>query len=207
MTNNSNSSTVLLCAYTLAKAKHYAEAEASILSHPEIAKTPPALDLLARLRIEQNDFIEARRIWEDLLSTHPNYMPARNALKHFDTKPSKIKKTHLIIGAMLLLFGLGLFLGRSLTTSRIPHVPTPIVYTFDTFPRYDELQQLQKHRGKIERISISSHLFANPTALARRNNLMESISHLLDLAPHSIYFAPNISTASPEAITLLVETH
>ena len=43
----SNAKTALLCAYALASARRYAEAEALILSEPEAAKTAEALDLLA----------------------------------------------------------------------------------------------------------------------------------------------------------------
>lgn len=203
MTNNQRNSTLLLCAYTLAKAKRYAEAEAMVLSNLEIAKTPPAMDLLARLRIEQGDNIEARRLWEELTATYPDYLPAQQALKYFDTKPSKITKKHCLIVAMLLLFGLGIFVGRLFNA---PALPTPHTYQWSTLPRYVDLQSLQQHKGNVQRLSIKSHLFADPTALARRQNLIDSICHLLAIAPHQIYFAQNTPDASADAVIITIES-
>ncbi|MGN0887020.1 MAG: hypothetical protein ACI4RT_08515, partial [Candidatus Spyradenecus sp.] len=56
----------LLCAYTLARAGHYGEAEALILSDGELSKTTEAMDLLARIRAEQGDEGEARRLWQEI---------------------------------------------------------------------------------------------------------------------------------------------
>lgn len=205
---NNQSSTLLLCAYTLAKAKRYAEAEAMILSNAEVAKTPPAIDLLARLRVEQGDLIEARRLWEDLASTNPDYLPARNALKNFDIKPSWFTKKRCFIGAMILLFLGGLFLGRYFYKAEpLPQAPLPQTYTWATFPRFNDLQSLQIHKGKIKRISISSHLFADPSALARRQNLLDILTHLLDVQSHQIYFAQNTPNAAPEAVVITIETN
>lgn len=206
MTNN-QSSTVLLRAYTLAKAKRYGEAEALILSDNEISKTAPAIDLLARLRIEQNDRIEAHRLWEELLATHPNYLPARQALKYFDHKPSVFTKRRCIIGGMILLFIIGIVIGMKISFNRVPQEKTPIVYAWETFPRYTDLQVLQSHRGTIKRIFVSSHLFAEAKAAARRQNLLEILTHSLDLKPECIYFAQHESNASPERVTLTIETH
>ncbi|MDO5461943.1 MAG: hypothetical protein Q4F99_00425 [bacterium] len=205
MANNYQSSTLLLCAYTLAKAKRYAEAEAMILSNAEISKTAPAIDLLARLRIEQGDIIEARRLWEELTATHPDYLPARNALKHFETKSTCFTKKRCVVIAMFLLLGLGIFIGHMLNSQ--PKIPTPQVYTWATLPRYVDLQYLNSHKGNVKRLSITSNLFADPTALARRQNLIDTLTYLLKIEPHQIYFAQNTPEASADVVVITIENN
>jgi hypothetical protein len=212
---NNQSATVLLRAYTLAKAKRYSEAEALILSDSEVVKTPPAIDLLARLRFEQKDLIEARRLWEELLSTYPHYSPARRALKHFDRKSRWLTLGRLTVFIIVLLallcVGLGMYV-QSLraptpTPLEAPLAPsTPITYTWETLPRYVDLQALSPHRGKIKRILLSSHLFADPKATARRQNLIESFTYALGLEPQQIFFAEASASDPQERLTLIIET-
>lgn len=210
---NNQSATVLLRAYTLAKAKRYSEAEALILSDAEVVKTPPAIDLLARLRFEQKDLIEARRLWEELLSSYPQYTPARRALKHFDRKSRWLTQRRLTALIALLLsllcVGLGMYLQhlRAPTPTQAPLTPpAPITYVWETLPRYADLQALSPHRGNIKRILLSSHLFAEPKAIARRQNLLESFTYALGLAPQHIFFAEADPSDPQERVTLMIET-
>lgn len=200
--------TALLCAYTLAKAGRYSEAEAYLLSQPEIAKTPVALDLLARLRVEQHDTIEARRLWEELSHTHPSYLPARAALKNLNKRPAFFTRARLCFLAIIVgiagAFALGLMMAPFLGTS-VPPPPSTMVYQWETLPRLYDLQPLTVHRGKVKRISVASHLFAEPKAFARRQNLIEALQALLALEGHQLFFGEAHPEAGPEAVQIEIE--
>lgn len=180
----------LLCAYTLAKAGRYSEAEAKVLSEPEISKQPAAIDFLARVRVEQGDVIEARRLWEELTISHPSYLPARIALKNLNKRPPIFtrKRVTFIFSTLLLVgaFLLGFFLSPKPKENVVP--PT-ISYQWETLPMLSDLQALSIHRDKVQRVYVSSHLFADPKALASRQNLIEALRYLLAIEAHQVYFA------------------
>ena len=111
-----NARTALLCAYTLATAKHYAEAEALILSDTDVAKTPEALDLLARIRAEQGDVAEARRLWQEIVSLDPDNKSARRALRNLGKPPRRWWMKIVVaagkrLAALTVGLGVGLVVG------------------------------------------------------------------------------------------------
>ncbi len=196
----------LLCAYTLAKAGRYSEAEAKVLSEPEISKQPAAIDFLARIRIEQGDVIEARRLWEELTISHPTYLPARLALKHLNKRKPLFTRKRIAIILGLFLLSAAFMLGFSLAPMTAKEVtPQTHSYQWETLPMLSDLQTLTVHRGNVRRVYVSSYLFADPKALASRQNLIEALCFLLTIDAHQIYFAQGQVEMSLEDVLIELE--
>ncbi|MBO7182050.1 MAG: hypothetical protein J6V91_04590, partial [Kiritimatiellae bacterium] len=113
----SNAKTALLCAYTLARAKQYSEAETLILSHEELSKTPEALDLLARIRMEEGDIPEARRLWQNIATVYPENKAASTALKVIGKRPLNIKWSFVWAALLPISLVAGLLIGMTLSKS------------------------------------------------------------------------------------------
>ena len=164
-----NAKTALLCAYTLACAKQYAKAEGLILSDTELAKTPEAMDLLARIRVEQGDLAEARRLWQEIQSLHPEHRPSQLALRNLDKPP----RVGFLLGAFFM------------------HREPDRIATFDwsTLPNRQALQQLEQYRGKAVRITLGSEYLSDPKRSAHRAVLTDMVSQALGVKPECVFLA------------------
>ncbi|MEG2415490.1 MAG: hypothetical protein RSB74_06190, partial [Kiritimatiellia bacterium] len=196
MTNSAK--TALLCAYTLAKAERYVDAEELILSDVELAKTVEAMDLLARIRAEQGDVNEARRLWQEIQSIHPEYLPATRALNHLGKKPrggSRCHRLTLVLSALAVGIVIGIFIYAS-GTPRI-HAETIV---WNRFPCSADFTSLAPYKGKVERLSLSSRFFAEKGN--SRAVLTSLLSTALNLSPHAIYIAGSTQDAITLELTL-----
>ncbi|MBR5592093.1 MAG: hypothetical protein IKW38_06145 [Kiritimatiellae bacterium] len=194
-----NAKTALLCAYTLAKAKQYAEAEALILSHEELAKTPEAIDLLARMRLEEGDEAEARRLWQSIQAVYPEHAPSRTALKLIGKRPFKIDWVSILSVLALVLFCVGFFLGSSITKAPQPNVTT---VQWDKIPTQAKLDALSVYKGGVKRVCIASHFFSDPDRIFSRQLLTEYVGKALDLPASAIFIGEAPEALGEEAITV-----
>lgn len=194
-----NAKTALLCAYTLAKAKQYAEAEALILSHEELAKTPEAIDLLARIRLEEGDEAEARRLWQSIQAVYPEHAPSRTALKLIGRRPFKINWVSILAVLLPVLFFVGFLLGSSITKAPQPYVTT---VQWDKIPTQAKLDALSKYKGDVKRVCIASHFFSDPDRIFSRQLLTEYVGKALDLPASAIFIGEAPEALGEEAITV-----
>ena len=183
---NDNAKTALLCAYTLACAKQYAKAEGLILSDTELAKTPEAMDLLARIRVEQGDLAEARRLWQEIQALHPEHRPSQIALRNLDKPPRKQRdRLWLTLGGAMLLIG-GILLGLFFAHREPDHIAT---FDWPTLPNQRALQQLGQYRGQAVRVTLGSEFLSDPKRTANRAVLTELVSQALGVKPECIFLA------------------
>ena len=194
-----NAKTALLCAYTLAKAKQYAEAEALILSHEELAKTPEAIDLLARMRLEEGDEAEARRLWQSIQAVYPEHAPSRTALKLIGKRPVKINWVSILAVLLPVLFCVGFFSGASITKAPQPNVTT---VQWDKIPTQAKLDALSVYKGDVKRVCIASHFFSDPDRIFSRQLLTEYVGKALDLPASAIFIGEAPEALGEEAITV-----
>lgn len=191
----------LLAAYTLARAQRYGEAEGLILSEPEVAKTPEGMDLLARIRLEKNDIPEARRLWQEILTIHPEFTAARTALKALGKPPIRIPWPMIAILFPPLTLAMGLVIGALL---REPKPPT--VFFWEHIPTSVELEQLRPCYGKTKQVRIASRFFSDPKRLGQRAVLTELFANALGIKQHDIFIAQAPEDFAPEAMQVVVET-
>lgn len=193
----SNAKTALLCAYTLARAKQYSEAETLILSHEELSKTPEALDLLARIRMEEGDIAEARRLWQNIATVYPENKAACSALKVIGKRPLRMKWN--IVWAVLLPIVLlaGILIGTTLTKAPPARLAT---ITWDTLPTQAKIQELATYKGAVSRVCLSSYFFAAPDRVFSRTLLTEAVSEVLELPTSAIFIGEAPAELSDEAI-------
>lgn len=194
-----NAKTALLCAYTLAKAKQYAEAEALILSHEELAKTPEAIDLLARIRLEEGDEAEARRLWQSIQAVYPEHAPSRTALKLIGKRPVKINWVSILAVLLPVLFCVGFFSGASITKAPQPYVTT---IQWDKIPTQAKLDALSKYKGDVKRVCIASRFFSDPDRIFSRQLLAEYVGKALDLPTSAIFIGDAPEALGEDAITV-----
>lgn len=190
--------TALLCAYTLARAGQYAEAEALILSHDELSKTPEAIDLLARIRIEEGDEAEARRLWQSIQTIYPEYQPARNALKVIGKRQFRFRWWILAVIALPICFALGLLMGTSPFFTRAQE--RTVCIDWETLPTAAKINELSAYKGTTARVCVTSHFFATPDKLFSRAILTEYIGQALELPPEAIFIGSAPEDFAPEAI-------
>lgn len=190
----------LLAAYTLARAQRYGEAEGLILSEPEVAKTPEGMDLLARIRLEKNDIPEARRLWQEILTIHPEFTAAQKALKALGKPPIRIPWPMIAILFPPLMLAMGLVIGAIL---REPKQPT--VFYWENIPTSAELDQLRPHYNSAKQVQISSRFFSDPKRLGQRAVLTELFSNALGVNQHDIFIAQAPDDFAPEAMKVVIE--
>lgn len=180
-----NAKTALLCAYTLARAKQYAEAEALILSHEELSKTPEAIDLLARIRMEEGDEAEARRLWQGIQSVYPEHAPTRVALKSIGKRAIRIRWAAVFAALLPVAAALGFFI----TSAFFCKAPQPCVKTvvWENIPTQEKIDALAAYKGTTQRVCIASHFFSAPDKLFSRTLLTEFISTAMELPPSAIF--------------------
>lgn len=204
-----NAKTALLCAYTLACAKQYAKAEGLILSDTELAKTPEAMDLLARIRVEQGDPAEARRLWQEIQALHPEHKPSRVALRNLG-KPSRggLWKAFAEAGkwgvlaafALASLLWVGLFLLFGLTRDPAeaePDVRRVTDVTWAGIPTGRDLAALGHWKGQAGWAQLSSDFFADPARSAHRAVLTAMVAETLAI-PESRIFLGTAPDDAPE---------
>ncbi len=203
-----DSKVALLCAYTLASAERYGEAEALILSDPELAKTPEAMDLLARVRTEQGDCAEARRLWQEIQSIYPEHKPSAAALKALMKHPKRFSCRAMwyvsLLGALLF----GLVLGGTCCScmgSARAQVATEVV-TWDRLPGEAQLTKLDEHyRGKVARVLVSSAFFNRADRVSNRALFVEFLASALALPVDAIYMGPPQPGQVAESIRVELE--
>jgi hypothetical protein len=197
----SKAKTALLCAYTLARAKQFTEAEALILSHEDLAKTPEAIDLLARIRMEEGDESEARRLWQSILAIYPENESARAALKLMGKRPLHINWVAILAALLPAAFLLGGFLGATFlarTVTEVPHVFN--VVEWETIPTQAKINELTPFKGATKRVCIASHFFSDPNKLFSRELLTDAIGKALDLPETAIFIGDAPESMSDTAI-------
>lgn len=190
----------LLAAYTLARAQRYGEAEGLILSEPEVAKTPEGMDLLARIRLEKNDIPEARRLWQEILTIHPEFTAARKALKSLGKSPIQIPWKMIAVLFPPMTLAMGLVIGAIL---REPKQPT--VFRWEHIPTSVELEQLRPYYNKVKQVRIASRFFSDPKRLGQRAVLTELFANALGIQQHDIFIAQAPEEFAPEAMQVVVE--
>ncbi len=180
-----NAKIALLCAYTLASARRYAEAEALILSDGELAKTTEAMDLLARIRTEQGDIAEARRLWQEIQSLHPEHQPSRLALRNLGRTPCVVpwKALCLLLAPFCLLAGIVI---ASIVTYTPRPVP-PVTMEWPALPTGAQLATLAPYKGNVTRVALSSAFFSDPKRTAQREILTQLLASALNLKPSDIF--------------------
>ena len=185
-----NAKTALLCAYTLASARHYPEAEALILSDAELAKTPEAMDLLARIRAEQGDLPEARRLWQEIQALHPEHRPSRQALRHLGKRPHARAGRWLGMAAAALV---GLLAGASVAAAvaRPPQAEPDLTATWRLpgIPTGQALADIAAHRGRTARVALRSDFFSDPARVAQRAVLVGMVSQAAGISPANVYLS------------------
>jgi hypothetical protein len=191
--------TALLCAYTLARAGQYAEAEALILSHEELSKTPEAIDLLARIRMEEGDEAEARRLWQSVQAVYPEHHPSRVALKSIGKRPIRIKWSAVWAALIPVALLLGFLLASCITIKPQPRVTTIV---WDDIPSQAKIDELALYKGTTKRVCIASDFFSTPSTLFSRELLTEAISQAMDLPPEAIFIGGAPETLSQTAISV-----
>lgn len=172
----------LLCAYTLARAGHYGEAEALILSDGELSKTTEAMDLLARIRAEQGDEGEARRLWQEIQLIHPEHAPSRKALKALGKTAFVMPWKALCLLLAPLFLAAGMVVGYLLAERK-----GDWQVTWEGIPRTEELKALEAYRGRTERVLISTRFFSVPERLGHRALLSAYIADAVGVAPEAIF--------------------
>ncbi len=203
----SDSKIALLCAYTLASAEHYGEAEALILSDTELAKTPEAMDLLARIRTEQGDFAEARRLWQEIQTIHPEHKPSAVALKALLKHPRRFSCRALWVGALILGLLLGVLLGGFCGSCGEPAEKEPLaVLLWDDIPTAEKMNALVGYKGQVKRILISSSFFNHPKRVANRELLTQYLASLLEVPTDAIYLGAPLPGQAPDAIRVELES-
>lgn len=196
---SNDTKTALLCAYTLACARHYSDAESLILSDAELSKTTEAIDLLARIRAEQGDLSEARRLWQEIQAVHPEHEPSRLALKNLG-KPRKRTscKACLALGVPALLI-VGFLLGALLLPGRVREKTV----LWQKLPTALELNALQEgHGGKVGRVLVASDFFSKPENLRQRAVLTQFLCSALGIEPSDLFIGAGAPGQKPEAIVL-----
>lgn len=137
---------ILMSAYALATQERYDEARRLLASCPEALQSTSGQDLLARMALEQGMEDEAKRIWSQILSAHPDFEPAKKALDAFANPPEEQeddeRKNVPVLAILVLALGAGLALWGLLrksetvvqieervqtnTVERIVNVPVPV---------------------------------------------------------------------------------
>lgn len=186
----------LLCAYTLARAGHYGEAEALILSDGELSKTTEAMDLLARIRAEQGDEGEARRLWQEIQLIHPEHAPSRKALKALGKTAFVMPWKALCLLLVPLFLAAGMVVGFLLAERK-----GDWQVTWEGIPRTEELKALEAYRGRTERVLISTRFFSVPERLGHRALLSAYIADAVGVPPEAVFIGDVPETAG-ESITL-----
>ena len=186
----------LLCAYTLARAGHYGEAEALILSDGELSKTTEAMDLLARIRAEQGDEGEARRLWQEIQLIHPEHAPSRKALKALGKTAFVMPWKALCLLLTPLFLAAGMVVGYLLAERK-----GDWQVTWEGIPRTEELKALEAYRGRTERVLISTRFFSVPERLGHRALLSAYIAEAVGVPPEAVFIGDAPETAG-ERITL-----
>jgi tetratricopeptide (TPR) repeat protein len=192
--------TALLCAYTLAHAKQYAEAEALILSHEDLAKTPEALDLLARIRMEEGDEPEARRLWQSILTIYPENKAARAALGAIGKKPLRINWIAVLVALLPAAFLGGGFLGASFLARTATPPPQVVTVEWDNIPTQAKISELAPYKGATTRVCIASHFFSAPDKLFSRELLADAVGKALELPATAIFIGEASESMSDTAI-------
>lgn len=182
----SNAKRALLCAYTLARAKQYSEAEALLLSDDELSKTSEAIDLLARMRMEEGDVAEARRLWQSIVTVDPNYKPAIVALKLMDRKPICISRKTILCGLLTFVFLLGVLVAAVIPWKASENAPLA-TFSWERIPTRAMLSELSPYKGKATRVCLSAHFFADPTRVAQRAILTDVLAETLGLPKTAIF--------------------
>lgn len=196
-----SSKTALLCAYTLAKAGRFADAEELILSEPEVSRTAEAMDLLARIRAEQGNLPEARRLWQDIRIARPDYLPAKAALADLGKPPLRHRRFLTWGGGILAtaaLVAVGLLAGLRMAGS----APAGTKLLWPGIPTAAMLGELEAYRGQVRRVTLSSAFFADPSKVAQRSLLTGMIADRLELPPSAVF----IGTAEGDPIRVELET-
>ena len=176
--------TALLCAYTLASAGRYSDAEALLLSGNEAARSVEAMDLLARIRVEQGDIPEARRLWQSIQSFRPEHAPSREALKALD-RPSRILPfRHALVWALPLALALGVLAGMWFARPK-----APVAVVWPGIPTGAHLEALSVHRGKVQRVLLSSDFFADARRVSHRELLAQYLADALGVAPGEVFIS------------------
>lgn len=200
--------TALLCAYTLARAKQFSEAEALILSHDELSKTPEAIDLLARIRMEEGDIAEARRLWQGVQSIYPEHQPSRLALKAMGRRQVKIKWTQVLAYLMpvvlILGFGIGVLFAKS-ATAPAPAEPQMARVQWDRIPTQAKLDALKMYQGKVRRVLVTSEFFARPETQFARNVVTQAMAQNLAISESAVYYGAATEEQGPDEIHLELE--
>ncbi len=196
-----NAKIALLCAYTLASARRYAEAEALILSDGELAKTTEAMDLLARVRAEQGDVAEARRLWQEIQSLHPEHLPSRQALRNLGKPPRTVpwKALCLLTAPLFLLAGMAV-------ASALAHAPRPtppVTLTWPAVPTGEQLAEAMPYKGRVARVCLASAFFSDPARTAQRKVLARLLADTLGLNPADVFLGE--AAEGQTADTLRVE--
>lgn len=186
----------LLCAYTLARAGHYGEAEALILSDGELSKTTEAMDLLARIRAEQGDEGEARRLWQEIQLIHPEHAPSRKALKALGKTAFVMPWKALCLLLVPLFLAAGMVVGFLLAERK-----GDWQVTWEGIPRTEELKALEAYRGRTERVLISTRFFSVPERLGHRALLSAYIADAVGVPPEAVFIG-DAPEATGERITL-----
>lgn len=209
-----NTKTALLCAYTLAKAKRYSDAEALLLSDSELTKTVEALDLLARIHAERGELTEARRIWQEIQTVHPEHEPSRRALANLGKAPRrncwKLIAFWTFLVGLLLGFGVGeLLIEKPEATEQEPvaEIPEPVpaepaFVRWPGIPHAEQFELLKAYRGTVSRVLVSTDFFAAPERLGNRKLLVEYLCEALDVAPGAIFIGGGAAGEPPETIIL-----
>lgn len=186
----------LLCAYTLARAGHYGEAEALILSDGELSKTTEAMDLLARIRAEQGDEGEARRLWQEIQLIHPEHAPSRKALKALGKTAFVMPWKALCLLLVPLFLAAGMVVGFLLAERK-----GDWQVTWEGIPRTEELKALEAYRGRTERVLISTRFFSVPERLGHRALLSAYIADAVGVPPEAVFIG-DAPEATGERISL-----
>ena len=192
----------LLCAYTLARARQYSEAEALILSHEELSRTPEAIDLLARIRMEEGDIPEARRLWQGIQTNYPEHEPSRVALKMIGKPQMKVRWALVWASLLPFVLGIGVLLGLFLQTNAVPQ---RVVVDWDRLPSQATLDTLSVYRGKATRVNVASRFFVDPEKVVSRALLTELMAQVLDLPESAIFLGDAPAELSDEMIRVELE--
>lgn len=199
----SNAKTALLCAYTLARARQYAEAEALILSHDELSKTPEAIDLLARIRMEEGDTAEARRLWQSIQTLYPEHTPSRNALKAMGKRPVRLPWRALLAGMIPVALVAGFLIGCHRSVA--PEPSKTLEVTWDNIPTAAKIAALSEYKGRTKRVCISSHFFSRLDRLTSRDLLTSLVAAAVDVPETDVFLGKAPADAGETAIVVELE--
>ena len=200
--------TALLCAYTLARAKQFSEAEALILSHDELSKTPEAIDLLARIRMEEGDIAEARRLWQGIQAIYPEHQPSRVALKTMGRRQIKVKWTqvfaYLMPVVLIVGFGVGVLFAKG-SAEPLPVAPKTESVLWDRIPTQAKLDALKIYQGKVRRVLVTSEFFARPETQFARTVVTQAVAQNLAIPESAVYYGAATDEQGPDEINLELE--